>query len=78
MKLLQLVALITAAGFLFGCETTSENVGKGNQEQKRLAQIQRQQQESAQYDEADVNLWNAQTDLMVTGTNPLIPFTPRR
>jgi hypothetical protein len=76
MKQLQLVALITVVGFLFGCETISETAGRGNQEQKRLAQIQRQQQESAQYDESDINLWNAHQDVLVRGTNPMIPYAP--
>jgi hypothetical protein len=74
MKQLQLVAVITAVGLLLGCETTSETAGAGNQEQKRIAQIQRQQQEAAQYDESDINLWNSHQDLLVTGTNPMIPF----
>lgn len=76
MKQLQLVALVGIVALLLGCETT-QTAGVGNQEQKRLAQIQRQQQESAQYDEADINLWNAQQDVLVRGTNPMIPFAPR-
>ena len=73
MKLLQLVTLTCTVAFLIGCETT-QTAGVGNQEQKRLAQIQRQQQESAQYDESDINLWNAHQDLLVQGTNPMIPY----
>jgi hypothetical protein len=73
MKHLQLIALFVCAAFLIGCETT-QTTGMGNQEQKRLAQIQREQQENAQYDESDINLWNAHQDLLVTGTNPAIPF----
>jgi hypothetical protein len=76
MKQLQLVALVGAVVFLFGCETTSETTGSGNQEQKRMAQLERQQQENAQYDESDVNLWNAHQDTLVTGTNPMIPYAP--
>lgn len=75
MKQLQLVALVGIVALLLGCETT-QTAGVGNQEQKRLAQIQRQQQENAQYDESDINLWNAHQDVLVTGTNPMIPFTP--
>jgi hypothetical protein len=71
MKQLQLVALIAAGAALIGCETTNQT-GMGNQEQKRLAQIQRQQQESAQYDESEINLWNAQVDVLNRGTNPAI------
>jgi len=74
MKQLQLVALIAAAAFLFGCETTNQATGMGNQEQKRLAQIQRQQQEAAQYDESELNLWNAQVDVLNRGTNPAIKY----
>ena len=73
MKPLQLVSLIAAAAILVGCETT-QTTGVENQEQKRLAQIQREQQENAQYDESDINLWNAHQDLLVSGTNPMIPF----
>jgi hypothetical protein len=75
MKALQLVGLIASAAVLISCETT-QTAGVGNQEQKRLAQIQRQQQENAQYDESDINLWNAHQDVLVRGTNPMIPFTP--
>jgi hypothetical protein len=46
----------------------------GNQEQKRLAAIQQQQQEDAQMDESDRNLWNAHQDLLYTGTNPAVPY----
>jgi hypothetical protein len=48
----------------------------GNQEQKRLAQIQREQAEDTQ-DESERNLWNAHQDQLNTGTNPAIPFAPR-
>ena len=73
MKRLQLVTLIGATALSLGCETT-ETTGVGNQEQKRLAQIQREQQENAQYDESAVNLWNAHQDRLYTGTNPAIPY----
>ena len=75
MKQLQLVALLGAFAFLVGCETT-ETAGVGNQEQKRMAAIQREKQESAQYDESDVNLWNAQQDRLMQGTNPALTYTP--
>lgn len=74
MKHLQLVALITVGAFLIGCETTNQTAGMGNQEQKRVAQIQRQQQEASQYDESEVNLWNAQVDVINRGTNPSARF----
>jgi hypothetical protein len=73
MKLLQLIGLIVGAAVLIGCETT-QTTGMGNQEQKRLAAIQQQQQEAAQMDEADRNLWNAHQDQLNTGTNPAIPY----
>ena len=75
MKHVQLIGLIACAATFVGCETT-QTAGAGNQEQKRLAQIQQQQQENAQYDESDINLWNSHQDLLVKGTNPMIPYTP--
>ena len=73
MKQLQLVTLTAVAAALIGCETTNQ-AGVGNQEQKRMAQIQRQQAEAAQYDESEINLWNAQVDVLDRGTNPAIKF----
>ena len=73
MKQLQLVVLIASAAVLIGCETTNQ-AGVGNQEQKRLAQIQRQQAEAAQYDESDINLWNSQVGILNRGTNPAIRY----
>ena len=73
MKPLQLVGLIACAACLVSCETT-QPTGMGNQEQKRLAQIQREQAEDAQVDESERNLWNAHQDQLNTGTNPAIPF----
>ena len=73
MKPLQLVGLIASVALFVSCET-SQTTGLGNQEQKRLAAIQQQQQEDAQMDEADRNLWNAHQDLLNTGTNPAIPY----
>lgn len=71
MKHLQLIALVTCAAFLVGCETT-QTAGQGNQEQKRMAALQQQEQEAAQMDEADRNLWNAQNDRMNRDSNPAI------
>jgi hypothetical protein len=73
MKPLQFVGLIASVALLVGCETT-QTAGMGNQEQKRLAAIQQEQQEAAQMDEADRNLWNAHQDLLYTGSNPVIPY----
>ncbi len=73
MKHLQLIGLLGWIALLIGCETT-QTTGMGNQEQKRLAAIQRQQQEDAQMDESDRNLWNAHQDLLYTGTNPAVPY----
>lgn len=74
MKQLQLVAFAATGAFLIGCETTNQTTGMGTQEQKRLAQIQRQQQEVAHYDESEINLWNAQVDVLNRGTNPAIKY----
>jgi hypothetical protein len=73
MKPLQLIGLITWAALLISCETT-QTTGMGNQEQKRLAAIQQEEQEAAQVDESQRNLWNAQQDLLYTGTNPAVPY----
>jgi hypothetical protein len=73
MKHLQLIGLIVCGAILIGCETI-QTTGMGNQEQKRLAAIQQQQQEDAQMDESDRNLWNAHQDLLYTGTNPAVPY----
>jgi hypothetical protein len=73
MKHLQLIGLIVCAAILIGCETT-QTAETGNQERKRLAAIQQEQQEDAQMDESDRNLWNAHQDLLYTGTNPAVPY----
>ena len=73
MKQLQLVALIGCAMFLVSCETT-QPTGMGNQEQKRLAALERQQAEDVRMDDSERNLWNAHQDLLTTGTNPAIPY----
>lgn len=74
MKSVQLIAVAAVAASLISCETTNQAGGMGNQEQKRLAQIQRQQQEAAQYDESDINLWNSQMDRLNRDTNPAIRY----
>ena len=73
MKHLQLIGLLGWMALLIGCETT-QTTGMGNQERKRLAAIQQQQQGDAQMDESDRNLWNAHQDLLYTGTNPAVPY----
>ena len=73
MKQLQLVGLIVCAATLISCETT-QTTGLGNQEQKRLAAIQRERAEDTEMDEGERNLWNAHQDLLTTGTNPAIPY----
>ena len=73
MKPLQLVSLLASTALFVSCETT-QTTGMGNQEQKRLAQIQREQAEGTQTDESDRNLWNAQQDRLNTGTNPAVPY----
>ena len=73
MKQFQLAAAVLAGLVLVSCETTQTS-GTGNQEQKRLAAIQQEEQQGAQMDEADRNLWNAHQDQLNTGSNPVIPF----
>jgi len=73
MKQLQLIGLIVCGAILVGCETT-QTAGMGNQEQKRMAALQRQQAEDAQMDESERNLWNAQQDRLYTGTNPAVSY----
>jgi outer membrane murein-binding lipoprotein Lpp len=73
MKYFQLAAALLAIAMLMGCEST-QTTDMGNQEQKRLAALQRQQAEDAQMDESDRNLWNAQVDTLYRGTNPAIKF----
>jgi hypothetical protein len=61
MKHLQFIGLIVFAALLIGCETEQvAGPGQGNQEQKRVAALKQQEQESAQMDEGDQNLWAAQ------------------
>ena len=74
MKLLQFIAIASIGILLVSCETTNQANGMGNQEQKRLAQIQRQQQEAAQYSESDINLWNSQVGLLNRDSNPAIRY----
>jgi len=69
----QHVTLIAVVALLVGCETTNET-GMGNQERKRMDQIQRQQAEAAQYDESDINLWNSEQRRIVNQSNPAIKY----
>ena len=73
MRHLQLIGLIVCGAILISCETT-QTTGMGNQERKRLAAIQQQQAEDVQMGEGDRNLWNAQRDLLYTGTNPAVLY----
>ena len=73
MKPLQFLAFVGCALALVSCETT-QTAGTGNQEQKRLAQIQREQAEAAQYDESDLNLWNSEQRRIVNQGNPAIKY----
>ena len=77
MKPLQFVGLIASVALFVGCETT-QPTGMGNQEQKRLAAIQKEQAEGAQTDDGDRNLWNAHQDQLNTGSNPVVPFAVAR
>ena len=73
MKYFQLAAAVFGAAMLMSCETTNQT-GVGNQEQKRLAQIQREQAEAAQLDESDINLWNSEQRRIVNQSNPAIKY----
>lgn len=68
MKQLQLIGLIACGAFLVGCEST-QTAGMGNQERKRLAAVQQQEQQP-QPDEAEQNLQNAQQDILNRDSNP--------
>jgi hypothetical protein len=71
MKQLQLIGLIVCAAFFISCEST-KTAGTGNQEQKRLAALQQQQQYHREHsDEAQRNLWNAQQDTLNQDGNPM-------
>jgi hypothetical protein len=73
MKYFQLFGLIACAVIFVNCETT-QTAGQGNQEQKRAAALQQQEQEAAQMDPADRNLWDVQSDRMNRDTNPAIRY----
>lgn len=73
MKNFRLIGTVLWAAALIGCETTNQ-AGVGNQEQKRLAQIQREQEEAAQYDQSDLNLWNSEQRRIVNQSNPAIKY----
>lgn len=73
MKNFRLIGTVLCAAALIGCETTNQT-GMGNQEQKRMAQIQREQAEAAQYDESDINLWNSEQRRIVNQSNPAIKY----
>ena len=60
---------MVCAAFFVSCEST-QTAGQGNQEQKRLAALQQQEQESAQMDEGDQNLWAAQQNRLNRDYNP--------
>jgi hypothetical protein len=73
MKYFQLFGLIACAVIFVSCET-SQTAGQGTQEQKRAAALQQQEQEAAQMDPADRNLWDVQSDRMNRDTNPAIRY----
>jgi hypothetical protein len=76
MKYLHFIGLLLCAASLVSCETT-QTAGHGNQEQKRLAAIQQEQQEAAQIDEAEGNLWSAQQNRINRQSNPTVdPVRP--
>jgi hypothetical protein len=67
MKELQLISLIACGAFLVGCEST-KTAGMGNQERKRLAAVEQQQQ--TQVDESESNLWYAHRDKLNRDSTP--------
>jgi outer membrane PBP1 activator LpoA protein len=74
MNHVQLIGIVAFAAVLTGCETTEQTAGQGNQERKRLAQIQQENAQAAQSDESERNLWNAEQDILLSGTNPAIRY----
>lgn len=70
MKQLQLISLLICGALLAGCESTSTAGGMGNQERKRLAAVEQQQQ--IQVDESDSNLWHSQQDKINRDSNPAV------
>ena len=67
MKQLQFISLLACGALLAGCESTG-SAGMGNQERKRLAVVEQQQQ--VQVDESDSNLWHSQQDKINRDSNP--------
>lgn len=69
MKHLRFLGLIVCAAFFVSCEET-ETAGKGNAEAKRAAALQERQQQEAQMDESQKNLYNAEHDVLSRDGNP--------
>jgi hypothetical protein len=69
MKWLQIVTAMIGLGLLASCETTNVS-GRGNQEAKRLAAIERHR-EQAPLPEDQANLWSAHRNILDRDTNPL-------
>ena len=68
MKHLQFIGLIACASFFIGC-TSTRTTGPGNQELKRMAALEKERQQSAEIDERQRNLWNAQHDIITRDGN---------
>ena len=68
MNPLQILALVVFGALLVGCEST-QTAGMGNQERKRLAAVQQQEQQS-QADETEQNLRSAQQNTLNRDSNP--------
>lgn len=69
MKLLRNLGLVLSLALLAGCESTDTANG-GNQEAKRRAALQ-QEQQVQQPDETQRNLWNTQQDRMNRDGTPI-------
>jgi hypothetical protein len=73
MKEIQSLSLIACAALFVSCESTDMVNGthpSGTQEAKRLAALREEQQQAAQPDEAEQNLWSAQENIVNRDGNP--------
>jgi hypothetical protein len=73
MKHIGFMSLVGCAVLFAGCESTDMANGthpSGTQEAKRLAALRQEQQQAAQQDEAQQNLWSAQGNIVNRDGNP--------
>jgi hypothetical protein len=67
MKLIHLLGLIACISLVNGCESDN-SAGTGNQEEKRKAALRQQEQQSAT--QSDENLQSAHRDIINRDSNP--------